>query len=355
MWMGGFRAGATEGAMTRRRKTLVTLAIVLLLGALCGAVGWLACRDDPPPEDADLRVQREAIPDGENAFACFEAAGKAVAWPEDVDTWDALEKVLAGDAWDAALVEKTLEENRRALDLWEQGLARPRFQTPAATSIKTLTPYNAQWLTLAKVASLRSLNLAKAGRPEEAFEEAMRIAEFGHRIEGAKGVTVTWFVGATVKHLGLDRLRRLAAETPLPPERLRAYVDHLAPLGADTAGLADALRAEYAMFCGIVDDLGAGTITWSRDVQGPVLYLRVGSATSWTWQCAPRTTSNRTGSRRFPPRTTARSSSRYRRRMPRRHHALSVSTMTLTRAWPASGFLCARSPPTALETSSSRC
>ena len=264
--MGGFRAGATEGVMTRRRRALVTLAILVLLGAVCGALGWLATRDDPPPEDADLRVHREVIPDEENAFTCFEEADKAVTWPEGADTRYAVAEILDGGAWDAALVEKTLEENRRALGLWEQGLARARFQTPAATSINTPTPYAGQWLTLAKVASLRSLSLAKTSRPEEAFEEAMKVVQFGHRIEGAKGCLVVWLMGAMVKQLGLDRLRQPAAEAPLPPERLRACVYRLAPFGPDTAGLADAYRVEYAVFCNTVDGLSAGTVSWFGDV-----------------------------------------------------------------------------------------
>jgi len=245
----------------KRTKVLLVLAFLALLLGLGVAVCLM---DDPPPEDADLRITREAIPDEENAFTCFVEAGNAVVWPHDANilpgSTDCPEDRLLHDdvAWDDALAQKTLEANRRALDLWDQGLARPRLQVPEITRMEESMPYTLGWLALVGPISLRSRYLAQTGHAKEAYEEAIKLVTFGHRLQGADSCLFTWAVGTFAKMTGLKRLHLLAAEVPLPPERLRAYGDRLASLGTNTTDMADALRMEYRMFCNAVDDLSTG-------------------------------------------------------------------------------------------------
>jgi hypothetical protein len=250
--------------MTRRRKLLVGCLmppLVLLAGA--ATFLWLACRDDPPPDDADLLLAREDIPDTENAFTCFELAGKAVRWPTRGETEKALGKVIAGTAWNADLVRQTNEANKEALEWWKEGMARPRFQVPEMYSVNQKLPYAWAWLNLANAVSLRSLDLFRQGRETEAMDMAVTLAEFGRRVQEAKGCVIIFVVGCTLMETGLDRVHQLAWEGSLPPEKLNAYAARLARLDSDGKVVADALRGEYHVFCMTAEQIKDGRMTAS--------------------------------------------------------------------------------------------
>ena len=87
----------------RHGLTLWIVAAALLGVLVIGiAVGlYIFARDAPPPDDADLRVVREEIPDEENAWHYFAQAAEkltaAASFMEDLgaDSLDTVELVMA--------------------------------------------------------------------------------------------------------------------------------------------------------------------------------------------------------------------------------------------------------------------
>lgn len=251
--------------------------ILVVLGALvaAGYVGYqLVAMDASPPQDADLAPTWEDVPPGENAFECFLEAANLLHWPEEdeesppgqgggpsADAADAatagdgapagtpMAPILAGDAWDEPRVREVLAANEAALKAWEAGLARKGFQVPPPATIEDFAAvYDLRWVNLAKVALLRAHLLAHEDRTEEAMTEAMKVVRFGHLIEGAKGSMSTYAAGATVKDCGLTVLTYVACNGVPEATVLKECGRQLAGYGADTQGLAETFRVEYA--CG---------------------------------------------------------------------------------------------------------
>jgi len=268
--------------MKTASKVLLALAVLGGLVIVAGGAAFVVLSlDESPPDDSDLRVERLDIPDDQNAFTYFEQVAQVLYWPgyeppedEDEEERDEvsddaeakaeqekkalLDRMLEGETWDENLATEILERNEETFVLFEKGLACPHFQVPRAEGIDADVSYAFGYLALARLHCLRALALVKEGHEERAFEEAMKVVRFGHRIEGAKGGLITYFIGLTVKGLGVDMLRELVSESSLPPDRLKVYADRLASLGPNEEGLADTLRCEYEWEIGILEDFRAG-------------------------------------------------------------------------------------------------
>ncbi|MHC4591593.1 MAG: hypothetical protein ACYS8L_02735, partial [Planctomycetota bacterium] len=242
------------------KKWVWVVLIVLVLGIIVGALVYRARRDALPPQDDDLQVQRLEIPDKENAFRYFGLAGKKLKWPEDEATQDSVEAMLSQEEWDAELAARLLQQNAKALEHFDRGLACSRCQVPEPQAIADIFPYLQKWRRFAQLGSLRALWLVKQGPDREAADEAMKVVRFGHMVEGSGGGLIHWLVGCAIKAIGTDSLRHVAAEMEAEPSLLLKYADDLEQYGADEKGLQDAWRVEYAMSAKMVDDLATGKL-----------------------------------------------------------------------------------------------
>jgi hypothetical protein len=261
--------------MTRNRKIVLgSVAALLLLFGGAAALIWLACHDDPPPDDAELVFDRPVIPEDQNAFTLFEKANKALFWPGEGEERDLIWQVSSGETWDGDLMEHTLADNAKALDLWKQGMALPQLQVPEIGDVSVSIKYALRWLDLTNCGMLQSRSLFADGREAEAFENDMRLAEFGRRIEHAKGNLTVYLVGSTVRGMALAHLRQLVSETTLGPEALTKYGARLAPAPADDQAMADAYRAEYVAMCGSLRLIAEGRATLTQTQFGGATEIR---------------------------------------------------------------------------------
>lgn len=255
--------------MTRRKKTVLILLSIfpgLPLLLVAAALAIRGC-DEPPPADEDLKVQRLVIPDDQNAFTYLQRAATRLKLPspdaplarqaqdskneadEPRNERQLYDEIVRGECWDGPFVERVLKDNADALALWEQGMDAPHFQTfeVKAWADQLQIPHVYPYLSIANLLRVRALAAAKRGDYEAAFQDCMKLVQFGHRIEGDKGCLLEWLVGVTVKGAGKGLMRDLLPESTLPPARLRHYVSELAKYPADAQGLADAFRNEYAV------------------------------------------------------------------------------------------------------------
>ncbi len=253
------------------RKSSKVLLIILVAGGLPVAtlIGLyvLATRDDPPPDDSDLCVERLDIPDEENGFVDPCAAGDALWQPggsqergdddvprEELDARQRYWRMTRGNGWDGELAAEVLARNREALGLAETALSKPHFQVPATPS-NYAKPHVPQLMNIGELLGLRVRAAARAGNWDEAFKAAQQAVSPGRRVQQRKGDVVDWLVGMTVLGIGLERSRDLLAEAELDPGKLKDYAARLSPNGSAGEGLVDAFRSEYAFVGRVLEAL----------------------------------------------------------------------------------------------------
>jgi hypothetical protein len=261
-------------AMTTTRKVLLILALVYGIPlAAIAVLAYLWLRDDPPPYDDDLKVQRIQIPEDKNALTFFLEAVENLDMPQrstaldrpvdkrpgetddDVpqNERDLFDKIQAGKRWDGPFVEQVLKRNAEALALWEKGMAAPHFQTFEVKTCADEITHVFSYLYFANLVTVRARAAAKRGDSEAALADGLKLVRFGRRIEGDKGCLVEYLVGLTIKNMGMEAIRQALLDSTLPPARLRYYARELAKYPIDVDGLADAFRNEYVIQIEVID------------------------------------------------------------------------------------------------------
>jgi hypothetical protein len=264
--------------MTRRKKTVVILLSIFLGLPLLLIAAALAIRgcDEPPPNDADLKVQRLQIPDDQNALTLFLEAVQKLDMPR-FDTplasqanqqtkegegpqneHDLFYEIAVGKRWDGPFVDRVLKSNAEALALWEQGMAAPHFQAIEVKTLADRIPHVFEYLSFGNLVSVRARAAAKRGDYEAAFQDCMKLVRFGRRIEGDKGCLVEYLLGITVHGMGDGLMLDMVSGCNLPPAMLRHYAAELAKCPADAQGLADAFRNEYALQVEAIEGMKSG-------------------------------------------------------------------------------------------------
>ena len=242
--------------MTKRKKIRRTILIIILLGlALLIARALI---DAPPPNDADLLITYEDIPDEENAVTYFNLAAERLRWPEDPDQERRLDHVLDEDGWDQALADEILAENDGIFDLIEIGLACSFFQVPEITDYDTLLPYLQPWRILTKLAAIRAEHLFRQSKEKEALDQVVTLIRFAKRTQDGHGCLMNYLVGIAIKEVAQSQLIRMLARTTLSHQVLSSYIHRLDDGGASEEGLADAFRVEYRCAVAYVDGVGSG-------------------------------------------------------------------------------------------------
>ncbi len=169
------------------------------------------------------------------------------------------EALLSGDKeWDAGFAADLLNRNREALKGLDACMARPHLQPPEVKGPETPLAYLHKWHILAQLALVRAMELDRDGEHAHAFEQAMVVVEFGHKIEGCGASEVHYVVGMAAKKSGLACVRRMLPKTTLSSGRLTGFARRLGALGADEAGLRDAFRADYAVYTEVIQRTAAG-------------------------------------------------------------------------------------------------
>ena len=245
------KGGGFVGRRSRKRLIIGGLALLVVI-LVCV---WFFV-DAPPPDDADLRITYEDIPEGENAFTYFRLAVEKLAWPTDPAQGRLLHELVSHDEWDEAVVTSALEDNHDVLALTEQGLSCARHRLP---EIKTyddelaLIPTTARWSCVSELGGARAKLLFLRGRQDDAFAQALQMVRFCHVVEGGGCSASLWRCASWDKQRELAQIRRMLADTSLGPERLRWYAQALESYRVNEQGFADALRTEYRCLIALID------------------------------------------------------------------------------------------------------
>jgi len=242
------------------KKLLSLTIVVFVIGLILASAGYYLTRDEPPPQDDDLRVERLNIPEKENAFYYFNLACEGLDYPDDGVSRDHIAAIMQGDLWDAEFVHELLERNAESLQNLQKGLACSQCQVPEIKSSADPMPYLETSRSLARLTLLSAISLLKQGKGKEALDAGMDLVRFGHMIEGSGGMLIHYLVGIAVKAIGLDRLRRIVPDATLDADQMREYAEKLAEYKADEQRFMDVFRVEYTLGKRTTDDLAAGKL-----------------------------------------------------------------------------------------------
>jgi hypothetical protein len=257
---GNRRSNHTSGRPMRKGTRRLIITAVVLLPIAVAFCFW-AVVDSPPPDDADLGITREIIPDEENAFTYFNRAAENLDWPKDHEGREHLERLLEQDGWDEGLASDILARNEGLFDLIARGLACDRFQVPEIQGPHTPLPYLHPWRSIGQLGVIRAESLFRQGREEVAFQDAMQILRFGDRIETGPAPTVVYWFGSELKLRGLTQLRNMLSRASLTSTTLAGYVRALEGWDVPPDALDEALRVDYQLDCAGVDSLATGRLS----------------------------------------------------------------------------------------------
>jgi hypothetical protein len=239
-------------------KRFLRRLLFLFLGLLVVYVLALAVLSiQPYVKDTDLQVTRELVPGESNAFAGLEKAASLLWWPQEIQA--ALGHLAADTNWDAGLASSALASNQQALATLDAALALSALQVPEFRLADKL-PYLSDWKRLAQLQAIRANSLFRAGREQEAFNQAVNLVQMGRRIEDAKGGVIHYLVGAGVKGQGFSCIRRWVGRTRLTPQQIARIISALKSVPADGSALTEALKVEYQVQIQTLADIRAGRV-----------------------------------------------------------------------------------------------
>jgi len=160
------------------------LALVSAL-AVITAVVLLYCHDEPPSNDADMRVSIPPIPDGENGIAQIEKLDRkplefyAFAETHGVND-DDRDKITEGLARNDTVVDAFLSAVAPEMQQVDAILALPYFEVSGNVSSLTKSPI-AGTLDASRVLQLRAQRRAQAGDYAGATDDVLRLRRLAQR------------------------------------------------------------------------------------------------------------------------------------------------------------------------------
>jgi hypothetical protein len=227
--------------------SFIVSCVALLLTAVAGLVVWLGSRDLPAPDVTDLVVDQITLSAESNAYVQLLQAGEAlVLTPADRD-------YLARNAklrdWDLIRAAEILTLNDVALAGMDAALALPDYAEPRTLHMRDLSRVGA----LAQLKSLHIQTMLWDLDYVSAQREAMVLARFGHRAQGACGSLIGYLAAGSVRLQGVWMAQVAALSAPeLSIAQAQQLIADLAELMPSSEAAARALRidamAQYRTF-----------------------------------------------------------------------------------------------------------
>jgi hypothetical protein len=106
----------------------------------------------------------------------------------------------------------------------------------------------------------KSFHCFEQKKEGEALDAALKIIQFGQRVENSGGPTLYYLVGSSIKMRGLLRIQQMTADTILSETDLIQLIRELDNFKANKEGFINALKVEYQTQAKYCDDYAAGKI-----------------------------------------------------------------------------------------------
>jgi hypothetical protein len=207
-------------------------------------------------DDSDLIPTRMEIPVVSNAFWTLVKATNELYWPAPLSR--KLDDLSDNTNWDDSLAADVLTKNHASLDLFDAAMQQPYLLVPEPKTSGEDYLYLGDWRAISRVESIRVFAFSRAKNEKDAFGAALKIIQFGHRIENSGGTLIHYLVGSSIKIRGLSHIQQIAAQTSLQEADLIGVIRELDRFRPNKEGLTNALKVEYQLDCKYINDFAAG-------------------------------------------------------------------------------------------------
>jgi len=231
------------------------IGLVLLINFLPYIFG-LITKDIAQPNVDDLKLANINIPQGDNAYYDLLEFGnfpisEATVKIYETGKLETLTNHINGKEWDEKFVEEIISKNTNAFAIFDRAAKKPKYQDLGTDSPEKIGPNTvlaslSPLRQIARVDAIRALYLFKQGKEQEGIDEAIKIIDFGQKIQDSQITLIQYLVSAAIKSVGLDALTTMIQETTLPSDRLISYINNLDRFKNNKNGLITAFKSEYA-------------------------------------------------------------------------------------------------------------
>src|ERR1700722_13768567 len=240
------------------KRKVSSLAIFALLLVFLMAFLISRSRQKSAFHDSDLTFSRVEVSVESNAFWTLLKATNELYWPKSLE--NKLGDLSSNTNWDDSLAADMLKKNRACLNLFDESLQQPFLLVPEIKTFDDDSSYIDGWRKISLVESIQAIGLFRTKKEKEAFDAALKIIQFGQRVENSGGPTLYYVVGAGIKTRGLLRIQQMTADTTLNEGDLIQLIRELDNFKANKEGFINALKVEYQTQAKYCDDYAAGKI-----------------------------------------------------------------------------------------------
>jgi hypothetical protein len=234
---------------------LVVGAIVAVLAFLF-SIGFtvflnMLPHDIAPIDDSDLYLSEESI--AENAFTNYVAAGEALCYPSHGV------RQYTNDM-DPDIIGPIMASNAQCFAYVKLGNSRKRCLAPVVKSYSALLPYIHDFLSIARLMSLKTKFEASRGQLSEAIETVTDLMRFAYLYEDGPGCTLDYLVAVAMRGMALKDTRRLVLNDKLDSTQLVSLKKMLMDCPPSKNGVVWTWKAEYMMFSSLVESIASGNM-----------------------------------------------------------------------------------------------
>lgn len=219
------------------------LIIVIAIGGLVAFV-FLDRGDATAVNDSDLRLNNITVADVENGYLDLK---KINITDDDTVT----QTLLSPDKkWDSVKASKVVSDNTANLGYFDAAMAKPKFHYPnfnvEGFTFNNELPDFVSYREMARLQSVRAQVLADSGKPEEGFNQAEKIIDFGNKIEGNNTGLIGYLVGTAIERMGVERAIKIVDSKKLTSAFLISKNSEITKYKNDEGNnLTDTFKSEY--------------------------------------------------------------------------------------------------------------
>ena len=223
--------------------------LIALLAVAVGALFVFAPKDVTAPEDTDLSIKLENLPDDQNAWRVLIEGAKSLKL-------GGIEPrgFFAENAFISSAADQLMSGNKTALQALERAAQLTQARSPASSpDVTVFSEYNARSLesSLLGARQLAELGLVRAeiswrsNQSADAWRDLMLVARLGSVLRTAKGTLLEQVVADTITRLALERLRIALPFLKFSGSEWRTKFSELEAIPVGREPYVDALRVDY--------------------------------------------------------------------------------------------------------------
>jgi len=230
--------------------------------------------DCEPPDDSALILQRDSIPEEDNAFTYLLQA--ADAYTPDNSSVD-IGELLTNKVVNIELAKAILATNDVIYPLIQTALACDKCEAPVYTNFSDRLDYLAPLRWIARLMALQSRIHFAEGQDKMALDTCMDIQRLGHMVAEMEGPIISFLTGVAIKDIAYEQIEQMLPLCNIETETLLAYGRQIEIYRANAQAAINALKSEYAVECSQIDEI-ADVVAGKKNGKKPLSFAHLPKA-----------------------------------------------------------------------------